>query len=449
MTAGSPIHPPPAYRFLPKSVYYGWYIAVACACLMFVGVGVGYYGLPIFLRPLREEHGWSTTQVSWAPAIYFCVAGLTGALVGPFIDQQGPKKFMAVGLAVNSVVACLIGFVNELWQLYAVYFVFAIAFGMSTGVAVNAIMARWFIRRRALAMSISSTGTSVGGVVLAPATSWLIEAGGLQLATPILGLVVLVVAMPVVLLVLAWDPRMMGLEPDGRADDRGQDSATIAAIAAAHAVQMRPWTRREAMGTVGFWAILIAFLLVLIAQTGYIIHQVSFLEDRLGSRSEAAFTISVTALGSVVARLVVGIFADGVDKRLLTVTLFAVQATCVLLIIHTEGIVATWIITLVFGFTIGNIYMMQSLMVGEIFGLVSFGSVFSLISLASQVGSGAGPIGVGFLHDQTDGYGVPFTVLAMLNFAAAVIILFVRPQRAPHGEKAAPEARLGGTLRSE
>jgi CP family cyanate transporter-like MFS transporter len=106
-----------------------------------------------------------------------------------------------------------------------------------------------------------------------------------------------------------------------------------------------------------------------------------------------------------------------------------VQATCILLIVHTSSIAATWALTLIFGFTIGNIYMMQSLLVGEIFGMVSFGAIFGLISLAGQVGSGLGPIGVGFLHDQTGGYTVPFTITALLTYAAAVGVLFARPAR--------------------
>jgi CP family cyanate transporter-like MFS transporter len=126
---------------------------------------------------------------------------------------------------------------------------------------------------------------------------------------------------------------------------------------------------------------------------------------------------------------VVGIFADGVDRRLLTIILFVVQGTAILLIIHTQNVAATWILTLIFGLTIGNIYMMQSLLVGELFGMVSFGAIFGLISLAGQAGSGLGPIGVGLLHDQTDGYTVPFTITAMLCYSAAVAVLFARPVR--------------------
>ena len=427
MTSPSAIREPIAARILPRRVFYGWYIAIACACLMFVGVGVGYYGLPIFLKPLQEENGWSNTQVSWAPAIYFCVSGITSAFIGPHIDKYGPTRFMLIGTVVNGISASFIGLVGELWLLYLVYFVFAVAFGMSSGIAVNAIMTRWFVRRRALAMSISSTGVSLGGVILAPVASMLVEAGGLELATPVLGVLVLIVALPVILLLIAWEPKQMGLNPDGDTSEE----IHAASIRPGMAAQYRTWTRPEAMRTLGFWAIFMAFLLVLIAQTGYVIHQVSFLEERLGSRNEAAFTLSVTALGSIIARLVVGIFADGVDRRLLTIILFVVQATSIMLIIHTENIAATWALTLVFGLTIGNVYMMQSLLVGELFGMVSFGAIFGLISLAGQAGSGIGPIGVGFLEDQTGGYTVPFTITAMLTYLAAVAVFFARPAKEP------------------
>ena len=233
---------PLAANLLPGRIYYGWYIAVACALLMFVGVGVGYYGLPIFIKPLKEEHGWSTTQVSWAPTIYFFLSGLTSAVIGPIIDRRGPMLFMTIGMVVNGVSAAFIGLVDELWQLYAVYFVFAVAYGMSAGVAVNAIMTRWFIRKRALAMSISSTGVSLGGVVLAPIASRLIDAGGLELATPILGAIVVLVGLPVVLFVIAWEPRQMGLLPDGDTSEAVRAQTPVAAA------EMRRWGGAETQG---------------------------------------------------------------------------------------------------------------------------------------------------------------------------------------------------------
>ena len=427
---------PLAVRFTPERLYYGWVVAIGCALLMFVGVGVGYYGLAVYISPLKEEHGWSTTAVSGATGLYFSIGGLTAAIIGGYIDRHGPFRLMFWGIIVNGIAAAAIGFVDSLWQLYLVYSVMAVAFGISSAVAVNAIMTRWFVRRRARAMSISATGVSVGGVILSPLIARMVDVGGIELAAPVTGILVIVVAIPVILFVLAWDPRDIGMKPDGvNYVPPPTERATMS-----DEVQLRSWRREEVVRTTAFWALLVAFLMVLMAQTGYVIHQISFLEERMGSRSEAAFALSLTAGGSIIARLIVGTFADAVDKRWLTVVLFVVQASAILLIVYFENLAMTWVLTLVFGFTIGNVYMMQSLMVGEIFGIVSFGAVFGLISFAGQVGSGGGPFFVGILEDATGGYTVPFTVTAIVTYAAALVVLFARP---PQLREVRVEGRMG------
>ena len=413
-------------RVFPERVFHGWAIAAAVGTLMMVVAGIGYYGLAVFLNPLQEEHGWSNSWVSGAASMYFLASGVTAAFFGPKVDRDGPMRFMAIGFVLVGGAAALIGFVQELWQLYAVYLLLALGFGMSSNVATSAIMTRWFMVRRARAMSVSSTGISLGGVILAPVGVWLIDRGGLELAAPVMGL--LAVTLPVLWGVIVFDPRQMGLHPDG-IDPEISLGETEARMDAAS--QLRRWTISEAMRTVSFWAVLGAFTLVLISQTGFVIHQIAFLEDRLGSRSAAALALSTTAFGSIVARLVVGLFADAIDKRWLTMALFAIQASAVLLVLRVDGVVATYVLTLAFGFTIGNIYMMQSLLVSEIFGMVSFGTVFGIVALAGQAGSGLGPFVVGFLEDRSGSYDLPFTVAALVTYGAAFVVLLARPVGPP------------------
>jgi MFS family permease len=286
---------PALARFLPDDTYYGWAVAVGCSFLMLVGVGVGYYGLAVFLRPLQEVHGWSNRVVSGATGLYFGVSGLTGALVGPHIDRRGPRTFMLAGSVLIGCSVSLIGYVHAIWQLYLVYTVLAVAFGLATSVSVNAVMTRWFVARRAKAMSISSTGISVGGMILAPLGSKLIDVGGLQLATPVMGALVVAVALPVILFVIVPDPAHVGLLPDGLAP---ATSTTMLRASLADEVQLRPWTRSQAVHTQAFWMLLLGFGVVLTAQTGFVIHQISFLETRVGSRSTAALALSVTAMGA-------------------------------------------------------------------------------------------------------------------------------------------------------
>ena len=92
-----------------------------------------------------------------------------------------------------------------------------------------------------------------------------------------------------------------------------------------------------------------------------------------------------------------------------------------------SGTFAIYAVALLFGFTIGNVYMMMSLLTAEIFGILSFGTVYGVVSLAGQLGSGVGLVFIGWAHDATDSYTVPFVVLAAVNLVAAVVITFARP----------------------
>ncbi len=411
---------------LPSGLHYGWWISIAVAVVMFATVGVGFYGLAVFLRPLQEENGWSNAAVSGASGLYFSVTGITGFAVGPLIDRRGPVRFMTVGVLLIGISGLLLSLVDQLWQLYAVYLLQAVAFGLSGTVAVNSLMSRWFITKRAKAMSISSTGVSVGGVVLSPVGTLLIDRGGVALAALFMGGLVLLVGLPIVAGVLVWDPRSVGLTPDAGAPDPKVQVASLA-----DEVQQRVWTRRDAFRTRAFWAILVAFLLVLLAQTGFLLHQIAFLTDRFGSATAAALALSSTAFGSIVARFALGQVADRLDKRMVASVLFVVQGTAVLGLLLIDDRIVTYALVTVIGFTIGNVYMMQTLLVAEIFGLVSLGTVFGVISLAAQIGSGIGPFAMGWMEDRTGDYVVAFAIGAGMTLAAGAIIWLARPPSIP------------------
>ena len=198
---------------------------------------------------------------------------------------------MIPGLVLIGLASLWIGQVSALWHLYVSYIMLAVGSGMCAGVAVNATLARWFVQRRAWAMAMSSTGVSLGGAVLSPLNTWLIESYGLNIATPVMGALILVVGIPIVLFVLVWDPRQMGLPQDGL----GRSASVVTIAARSVENQTKTWTIRQAITTVPFWAILISFVIVLLAQTGFILHQVAFLEQRLGSLTAAGTTLSLTA----------------------------------------------------------------------------------------------------------------------------------------------------------
>ncbi len=419
--SGTRPRPPPAAKLLAGRGFYGWYVALACLVMMYVTVGVSYYGLSLFLRPLRDEHQWSNTVVSGATGTFFLISGLSSFLAGPFIDRIGPRRFLFVGIVLTAAGAAWVGFITEIWQLYAAYTVLAAAYGLGAVVPVSTLMSRWFIHQRAKAMMISSTGVSLGGATLVPIGAVLIERGGLRLAAPVLGALVLVVALPVLFLMVSAAPEDLGLQPDGGVAPSSGGRIDVAS-------QYRPWTRRQAMGTLSFWAANVAYFLALGAQTAVLIYQLAFLQepDKLGTRGAAALAVTATTIGSILARMVVSMFADRLDKRYMAMGLFVLQAVAIVgyLLVHQRVLI--YLAALVFGFTVGNIYLSQSLLIGELFGLVSFGTVYGMVALASQLGSGLALMAVGRLVDA-HGYAVPFLTMAALDVVAAGVVLLCRP----------------------
>jgi MFS family permease len=398
VTPVAPRRKPLLGRLLPDRVFYGWWVTLGCGLVVFVGVGIGFYVLPLFLGPLQSERGWSNAQVSGATGLYFTVSGITSAVIGRAVDRGDPRRYMAVGIVVLGLSLAVVGHVRALWQLYLVYPVMAAAFAMAANLPTNTILTRWWITRRGRAMSVAFSFISLGGALFAPLGRRLLDIGGLELAAPVLGAVVIVVALPVVAFVLVSSPEELGLEPDdGRA---GTGRAPVGD-------QRRAWTHGEAVRTGAFWSILVGFLLVLVCQVGFLTHQVAFLETRF-SPSVAALAVSVTALGSAAARLVVGVFADRVSKRHLTVGLVLLQAAAVAGLQLTANHAVSLALVLVFGFTMGNIFMMQALLVGEIYGITSFATVYGMTAAAGQTASGLGPVLVGAIEQATDGYRTPF-----------------------------------------
>lgn len=412
----SPFNGPPLLHRLAPRVYYGWILAVGASLQAFMVVGVGFYAMAVFLDALCSEHGWTRTSVSFATTLYFVTTGLVGPWVGRVVDRHGPRRWIATGSLVMAGGLLGVGAVTEPWQLWVVYPVLAVGFAMTGAVPSSAIVTRWFVARRARAMSIAQTGVSVGGVVLVPFITGLVLEHGLDVATRVLAALLVGVVLPVTAFVLRDDPHELGLAPDGgmRPDPTAAPAHPAGPV----------WSRREAARTAAFRGLVVAFGGILFCQVATAMHQISVLREHMEPRL-AALALSTTAAGSIVARLVVGSFADRVDQRRLGVALIVLQAGALATFALAGSTPLLFAASLVFGFTIGNLFMLQSLIVADLFGMRSFGTVLGLLQLVTQTASGLGPLALGALHEGFGGYPPGLLVLVALALTAATVLFRV------------------------
>ncbi len=339
------------------------------------------------------------------------------------MDRYGPKWFLIFGSIVFGTSLYALRWIDTTPQLFVVYIIMSIGFCCTALVPINMLITNWFVRKRGLAMSITSTGLSAGGVVLVPLTSYLIIRLGLDSALLILGSMYILVITPITLFFIKHRPSDINQQPDG--DDQPLD-LTGGQHKNNNLAQMTAWTRRRAIKTTAFWSIALSFMLALAGQVAYLVHQVSFLTQYLGSL-KAATAVSITAGASIAGRLVLGIFVDRWDKRYVTMLCVLFQGLAVMTLAFYNHVIILYLCTFVFGLTMGPLIMMQSLIIGECFGVPSFATVSGSIGLFTMSGAAFGPVIAGMIFDTTQSYQLSFILFATASFLAMGIIYFAKP----------------------
>jgi MFS family permease len=411
---------------LNNRIFYGWWIVLGAMVILAITSGLGFFGHGLILDPLQEQFGWSKGAISSAITLLFLISAMVGPIVGEQVDRHGPTRALMIGAFIMGLGFIFLSRINLLWQLFAVYFLMGIGQSATHNIPTSTVIANWFVRKRGLAMSIAMSGLSIGGIFVVPLASQAIHRWGLKTSLSVFGLTYWVVIIPVALFLLKQRPSVMGLLPDGVPLTSSADGGSKGSID--YATQSEVWTRREAMGTKAFWAIVFAFLFGISGQMSFLIHEVSFMSQFVGP-TKAATAISVTSGASLLGRFLLGAVVDRFDKRVMIMLCFFIQSAAMLTAGFSTQVVILYFCVFAFGMTMGNVVLLQSLIVGECFGQVSFGTVFGLAGLFISSVSSLGPMIAGFIYDATESYRIAFSIFAAMSAVATLFLIYAKPPR--------------------
>lgn len=376
--------------------------------LLVTNAGLGFYGLAIYLEAITSEQGFSTGSVSLATSLFFLVSAIAGRLIAPVIEERDIRIVVAIGGVVAAVGLVLIGRSTSLLALYPAYIVFAIGVGFSGLVPATTLVTRWFQVRRSIALSIASSGLSVGGLTITLLASNLINTRGMDGAAPWLALIYLVIV--AVSLTAMWpSPESRDTTPDGTTDKEVANAASLQGV-----------LYEKATTSLFFKLATGAFVLTMGAQVGGIAQLAKLGTERI-DRPAGALAISGIALTSVFARLVGGVVATKVPLIVMTWVLAAVQGVTLLWISQVNSRTTLLAAAILFGCTIGNLLMLQPLVIAHHFGVVNYPRIFALQQLiVLGFGVALGPYLLGILHDLSS-YELSYIVAGAMSIAGSTI----------------------------
>src|SRR4029450_11136854 len=106
----------PTETTVRPGLHYGWVVAAATFPSGLIMAGA--VGAPgIFIIPLQQEFGWSTSDISAALAIRFFLFGIMAPFAAALMNKYGVRR---VGLLAQAIVATslvLSLWMTSLWQL--------------------------------------------------------------------------------------------------------------------------------------------------------------------------------------------------------------------------------------------------------------------------------------------------------------------------------------------
>lgn len=412
-------------------VFYGWYVVAAVFIIHTVSCGLIFYNLSIFLKAFVAEGGFSVSAASNATAIFFVSSGITGLAVGWLLDRYDPRWVVTAGALISASVLASAGHVTSLWQLYGFYVLFGVGNAAVAVIPGMTIVARWFNRQRSKAIAYASTGLSLGGIIFTPLSAGLIERYGLMDAAYWLGLILVLGVVPVALVILRASPEAIGQSPDGDPPRRSADGTLLPPDGVSF---------EQAMRSRFFVLCTSAFVFSMMAQVGSLAHQFRLVSTRTGDDHVAALAVSVMAAASIAGRLVGGFLLSHVASKTYLYAIFVLQALSFLLFAFVDGIVGLFIASVIFGTTVGNMQMMQPLIVAEAFGLKAYARILSMSQMITTCANAAGPALLGFLYVLADGYQLAYLTITLSSVLGFACLYTAGPVRAvlDAQEKSAP-----------
>ncbi|MBI5879325.1 MAG: MFS transporter [Chloroflexi bacterium] len=423
----------PAARSAPR-VFYGWLIVLIAYFSSFITAGAGLYVFGQFITPLSQTFGWSVGQVSLATT----VRSLTSVAIAPFIgrltDRLGSRPVMAAGVLVAGVSWSALYVVNDPTLFYIVFSVcIGLGFNLLSGIPSQAAVARWFRRRRGMALALTSVGVSTGGVVMVPLVQYLLGAVGWRMTFLLIGVGLVILMLPLVLLFMRDYPEQMGLHPDGDAPAADGPAPTAGPV---H--DDRIWTTAEVMRSSMFWQQAVGYMFASALLQTLQVYQYPFIVSRGFDGTMAASIVSLYALAAGASKFGWGYFADRADPRKLAVTGIWLAGIGMSILMFATDTPVLWLYAIVGGAGIGGLASMQPTVTALSFGRRSYGTVVGLLNPMNQMAAALAVPFVGFLYDGTRSYNLGFTLVIVVALATCLSLL--RLPKIEHARRAAGSA---------
>lgn len=399
----------------PTKIFYGWVIVAISNLTLTVAFGVR-LSFTVFFVALVNEFGWLREEASIIFSISMVVFAAASTTAGRAVDRWGARRTFGTGAAVLAIGLFLSSRIENFFQL-------AIAYGVIAGLGITilglgpqaSVIARWFRRRRGLAIGIAFAGTGVGSLLIIPGVEYIITNYGWRSAYLILAGLTLAV-LPLNAFLLRLNPKDMNLKIDGGKKRDGKESRPLFAP---------NWEVKDIVYSASFWLLMLAAFGAIGPVRMLTVHQLAIFVDAGYVRSYATLAIGFAGAVTAVTFFVFGGLSDRVERRIIylagSLSLFLAIATLnYLQTVQHQTLI--WVYAILLGVGEGSRSSLVTATASDLFPGNHLGMVNGAIGAAFGAGAALFPWLAGRLYDIQGDYSTIFSIAGIVVILSTVFL---------------------------
>jgi len=412
--------------------FYGWTLLAVLFAIYFISSVVTYGG------SVAATHMASMTEMprTWFGAAFttgFIAAGFGGTIAAIAARFIGERYVVVSGMTVTAIGCLIMQFAGEF------RFVFVLAFGVivvggatfATVVPMQTMIARWFVKRRALANGIVLTSGGLGGAMGSSFANEIIEStGGEWRLVWMLWAMISVIAALVGWRWIKNAPEDVGQLPDGATatGDTGLTSDQNPIIPNENVYQTPyDWSLMEVIRCRFLWHIISIAILTSAASYMVLTHGIIHLMDRGIDSTIASISLGIITLASIGGRLISGLLGDRFEPRYLLAIAAAIKAVGILMILQADSTIGVYIYGVLTGLGLGMSLVALFTMMGNYFGPTHYRNILGFVMPITTIGGGIAPFLGGIVYDATGSYSIAFNAAAACAALAAIATMLLKP----------------------
>ncbi len=391
----------------------GWKVVIAGLCInLLLGI---LYSWSVIKKALVEEWGWTNSDASLPYTTAIVVWAVALLFAGRLQDKIGPRKVITAGVILTSLGMVLSGLIHSVFPLMITFGLLA---GTGIGFAYSSVTPpalKWFHpSKKGMVAGIVVSGMGVASIYIAPLTSLLLSHFGISSTFILLGIFMLVVALPVA--------RLINNPPEGYIPPQPSSSSSIAS--ANQMADNMGW--KQMVKTPQFYYLWIMFAFASSAGL-MIIGNIATIAKSQAGMEKGFYLVAVLAIFNACGRLAMGFLSDKIGRVYTFMIIFALQGINMFLFASYNTPLAISVGTALAGIGYGGLLSLFPSITADYYGVKNFGGNYGVLYTAWGVSGAIGPIIAGITVDKTGTYDLAYQISAGLLAVAFILACITKP----------------------